>query len=41
MEYLVYALFPSDFSSFTQGFILTLTCYGIAFAYKLTKEYLN
>jgi hypothetical protein len=39
MEYLVYALFPQDFSSFTQGFMLTLTCFGIVFAARLIKEY--
>ncbi len=39
MEYLLYALFPQDFSSFTQGFMLTVTCYGIIVITKITRQY--
>ena len=38
MEYLLYALFPQDFSSFTQGFMLTVTCYGIIVITKIARQ---
>ena len=41
MEYVLFKLYPHDYSSFTQGFILTITVYGVSILAQFMRQCLN